>query len=384
MSEKASSSSSDEDAFLLRYLPGKSPEVVFLRREIAKLNSHAGISLVSSVLVLGESGSGKGHVSRVLAGHRRYLKIGGTREDPGIEAGLGAFLTDFQSVLVPAIPESLMESEFFGSKAGAFTDAKKDRLGYLAQGYSDILLDEIGDASVAIQAKLLGVVEDRRFLPIGAGRDEQKDFTARLIAATNRDLEQLIRLGRFREDFYWRLIEHPIHVPALRDQPENIPALCERIIEDLHGSMAGADIPQAPELNPEDINWASSYKWPGNVRQLKHALRLWLLEGANTRLRDVVNLVDSLSRTSSDGNSALTDLIAASLDTCLENGTSAANTLGDFLKPFTRTVEQAVCGWYRDRQKDLDDATLLRLFPGMELTSLKAKLSQWKTRGASK
>jgi sigma-54-specific transcriptional regulator len=291
----------------LTFLPGTSPAVVSLRREIAKLNSHPGTSLVGFILVRGESGSGKGYVSRVLAGHRRYLKISETKENPGIEAGLGAFLGDFQSVLLPALPEALIESELFGYKAGAFTDAKKDRVGYLAQGYSDVLLDEIGDASVALQAKLLGVLEDRRFLPIGAGRNEQEDLTARLIAATNRDLEHLIRLDRFREDLYWRLIEHPIHVPALREQPENIHALCKRIIAELHGSMSGADVPQKPELRPDDIDWATSYEWPGNVRQLKHALRMWLLEGATTRLRDVVNAIDSLNKSDSSGNSVLTD-----------------------------------------------------------------------------
>jgi len=131
------------------------------------------MSLVHLILVRGESGTGKGHVSRTIAAHRQWLKFKDTDQYPGIEAPMGAYLNEYQSILLPALPEMLIESELFGHKRGAFTGADKDREGLLAQDFSDILLDEIGDAGSALQGKLLGVLEDRTFLPLGAKKDDR-------------------------------------------------------------------------------------------------------------------------------------------------------------------------------------------------------------------
>lgn len=369
-----------EDEFLLRHLPGSSSAMRRLRQEISVLNSHRGSSLVHLILLRGESGVGKGYVARALAAHRRWLKIKDTDEYAGPDVGINPYLTGFQSILLPALPESLIESELFGHKKGAFTGADKARDGLLKQDYSDILLDEIGDASPVLQGKLLGVLEDRHFLPLGAAKDDRAQVTARLLAATNKHLEQLIKNGSFREDLYWRIIEHQLRVPALREQPENIPALCANILTELTADMAGLEVPEDPRLMPADLTWASSYAWPGNVRQLKHALRLWLLDRTTTPLADIVVRTNALRpRNLDDTNIEAT--VRAYLNECLENATSAADTLDDLQRTYERRVQHAVCMWYREQRNNLAGDALQSLFPGMKLASIKVKLSQWKSRG---
>ena len=368
-----------EDEFLLRHLPGNSAAMRQLRESVSVLNSHRGTGLVNLVLIRGGSGVGKGYVARVLAAHRQWQKIRESDRDPGMDAGMKPYLTEFQSVLLPALPEGLVESELFGHMKGSFSGALKDRKGYLAQNYSDILLDEIGDASAPLQAKLLGVLEDRQSLPIGAEKDEEVEVSARLLAATNKNIEDLVRQGKFREDLYWRLIEHPIIVPTLREQSENIPNLCDNIIAELCRNMAGLDVSDKAKLSIGDLTWAGAYEWPGNVRQLKHALRLWLLDHMKTSLREIVERTQVLTIGSAVENRGVEDWVRAHLDECLDSDGSVGS-LSDLGQAFTRQFETAVYNWYRDHQGELTDDVLQRLFPRMKLSSLKTKLSQWKGR----
>ena len=373
----------DDDEFLRRYLPGSSPGMRRLRQAIALLNSHRGTSLVNLVLILGESGVGKGYVARVLAAHRRWLKLKDTSDYAGIDVGINPYLDEFQSILLPALPETLVESELFGHKQGAFTGAQKSRKGYLMQDYDDILLDEIGDASSVLQGKLLGVLEDRHFLPLGADKDDQVQVSARLLTATNKDLEQLIHRGEFRQDLYWRLLEHPLYVPPLREQPENIPDLCENIIADLCRTMSGLDVPENPQLSTDDLTWARSYAWPGNVRQLKHALRLWLLDQMIVPLANIVGYTE-VNRPPIPSERGLEVSVHSYLDECLTTGREAGKTLKEFRQTFVRRFEQAVYSWYKDHHANLPDDVLQRLFPGMKLSSLRGKFSQWKGRGGNR
>lgn len=378
-SELASAATAHEDEFLERHLPGSSPAMQSLRHDISVLNAHRGTSLVHLILIRGESGTGKGHVARTLAAHRQWLKIKDTDEYPGLEVGVNAYLNGYQSILLPALPETLIESELFGHKKGAFTGADKARDGLLKQDYADILLDEIGDASAILQGKLLGVLEDRTFLPLGAEKDDRTAVTARLLAATNKNLEELIRTGAFREDLYWRLIEHQLHVPALREQPENIAALCKNITNELTNDMTGLDVPENPALTPEDKAWATTYEWPGNIRQLKHALRLWLLDRTSTPLASIVGKANPLGP-STPSDTSIEATVRDYLDECLATGTSAANNLDDLQKSFNKRIQASVCAWYKDR-RDLSDEVLQQLFPNMKPTSIRGKLSQWKGRG---
>ncbi|HEX7939257.1 MAG TPA: sigma-54 dependent transcriptional regulator [Gemmatimonadaceae bacterium] len=203
----------------------------------------------STVLLQGESGTGK----VVLA---RYIHELSTRAD-------GPFL----SINCGALPESLLESELFGHVRGSFTGAVKDKTGlFLASQNGSFFLDEIGETTPATQVKLLRALQHREVIPVG-GTDAIPVDT-RLIAATNRDLEDDIKTGRFRSDLYYRLNVIAIHLPPLRQRREDIPILAEHF---LHRS--GQAQGQPPKrLSSEALAALQEYQWPGNVRELENAL----------------------------------------------------------------------------------------------------------------
>ena len=203
----------------------------------------------STVLLTGETGTGKELVARAI--HARSAQ----RAMPLIKVNCAA------------IPETLLESELFGHIRGAFTGAtftKKGRFA-LAEG-GTIFLDEIGTISLAVQAKLLRVLQDREFEPLGAERTQKVDV--RVIAATNRDLRQLVSEGKFLEDLFYRLNVIPIEMPPLRDRRDDIPLLVQhfvaRFAERTGKSIEGVDDKAMTEL--------SRYEWPGNVRELENTI----------------------------------------------------------------------------------------------------------------
>ncbi|MDB5351225.1 MAG: Transcriptional regulator [Planctomycetota bacterium] len=199
-----------------------------------------------SVLITGESGTGKELVARAL---HRY----GTRR-------LGPFVP----VCLPALSPSLIEAELFGHVKGAFTGATGERKGVfeLAHG-GTVLLDEIGDATLSLQVKLLRAIEHREVTPVGDARPRPIDL--RVVAATHRPLPALVASGAFREDLYFRLAAFPIQVPPLRDRAEDIPALASHF---LRKCRSGGDQYLAPEI----LAALRSRPWPGNVRELRHAV----------------------------------------------------------------------------------------------------------------
>jgi sigma-54 specific flagellar transcriptional regulator A len=201
------------------------------------------------VLVLGESGTGK----EVLARNIHYAS--------SYRAG------SFVPINCGAIPENLLESELFGHEKGAFTGAVTARRGRfeLADG-GTIFLDEIGDMPLPMQVKLLRVLQEKVFERVGSSKSTVTD--ARIIAATHRDLELLIREGRFREDLYYRLNVFPIVVPPLRERVPDIPLLIHEIIERI--SHEGA---ATIELTDEAIHCLQRYSWPGNIRELANLIQ---------------------------------------------------------------------------------------------------------------
>jgi transcriptional regulator with GAF, ATPase, and Fis domain len=216
----------------------------------------------STVLITGETGTGKELVARAV--HNRSAQ----RDMP------------FIKVNCAAIPEALMESELFGHVRGAFTGAAGSKKGKfaLANGGS-ILLDEIATMSAALQAKLLRVLQEREIDPLGAERTECVDV--RVIAATNRDLRQLMEEGQFQEDLYYRLHVIPIVVPALRDRAEDIPMLVEYFCHK-HATRNGKSIEAVDD---------GVLSWPGNVRELENAIeRAVILTTGSTISRDAVTL----------------------------------------------------------------------------------------------
>ena len=201
------------------------------------------------VLIMGETGTGKELIARAL--HK--LSLHGKRA--------------LVKVNCAALPGELIESELFGREKGAFTGATTTQLGRfeLAKG-STFFLDEIGELPLELQAKLLRVLESGEFERLGSSHTLHSD--ARIIAATNRVLEEEVRKGRFREDLWYRMKVFPITVPPLRERPEDIPLLVKWFVDQLKGKMGK----HASKISKRTMQMLQSYPWPGNVRELKHAV----------------------------------------------------------------------------------------------------------------
>ncbi len=245
----------DENLRLRQKLPARGrpeDELVAVSRkmaEIADLVQRIG-PVTAPVLLTGESGTGKEVVARAI--HRAYS--GGDFDS-----------RPFVSVNCPAVPEQLLESELFGYRKGAFTGAEKDfkgRVG-LADG-GTLFFDEIGDLPASIQPKLLRVLETRMIEPLGSGLSRKVDI--RIVCATNRGLDDLVREGRFRLDLLYRINTFTIALPPLRDRPEDIPVLAgdflTRFARDLRKDLGGFD--------SEVLDIFASYAWPGNIRELRN------------------------------------------------------------------------------------------------------------------
>ncbi|HRV09669.1 MAG TPA: sigma-54 dependent transcriptional regulator, partial [Acidobacteriota bacterium] len=201
------------------------------------------------VLIYGENGTGKELVARLL--HLQSPR----RHQPFVEVNCAA------------IPEDLIEAELFGSVKGAFTGATETRKGKfeLADG-GTLLLDEVGDMSLKTQAKVLRVLEEQRFSPVGS--QEVVEVDARIIAATNQNLDRKIEEGSFREDLYYRLAVIPFEVPPLRDRTEDIPPL----VEYFTGLFCRRYGRQSKHFDQDAMECLQRYQWPGNVRELKNLI----------------------------------------------------------------------------------------------------------------
>jgi len=225
-------------------LTGRDPKMI----AVFKLIGQAAATR-ATVLIRGESGTGKELVARAIHSNST------TAAEP------------FVPVNCAALPTTLLESELFGHTRGAFTGAVNSRKGRFAlAGRGTIFLDEIGDTSPEFQTRLLRVIQDREYEPLGAERSERTD--ARVIAATHRDLEAMIDDGTFREDLYYRLRVVEVVLPPLRDRRDDIPQLAEELVTRF-STAAGAT---RPVLARETIARLLEYDWPGNVRELENCL----------------------------------------------------------------------------------------------------------------
>jgi transcriptional regulator with GAF, ATPase, and Fis domain len=227
----------------------------------------------STVLITGETGTGKELVARAVHDRSAQMNL------------------PFIKVNCAAIPETLLESELFGHVKGAFTDATGPRKGkFSLANRGSIFLDEIGTMKTGLQAKLLRVLQEREIEPLGAERTEQLDV--RVIAATNRNLRQLVDEGRFQEDLFYRLHVIPIVVPALRERVEDIPLLVEYFV-DKHATRNGRSI---VALEEGVVSSLQQYHWPGNVRELENTIeRAVVLTAGSTITVDAVTLEPTLT-----------------------------------------------------------------------------------------
>jgi DNA-binding NtrC family response regulator len=221
-----------------------------------------------TVLLVGETGTGKERIARCI----HYQ---GPRQE-------GRFV----AVNCGALSEGLLESELFGHKKGAFTGATEDKEGlFEAADQGTLFLDEVGETSPALQVKLLRVLQEGEFTRVG--ETQPRRTQARVVAATNRDLEAEVREGRFREDLYYRLSVFPIHLPPLRARREDIPLLAAHFAEK-HAAALGRP---APAFSPEALEILTAYSWPGNVRELENEIEraLVLLPAGGTISLEVLS-----------------------------------------------------------------------------------------------
>jgi two-component system, NtrC family, response regulator HydG len=265
----------------------------------------------STVLVTGESGTGKEVVARAIhaASPRRY--------NPMVVVNCGA------------LPEGILESELFGHEAGSFTGARARHKGKFesAEG-GTVFLDEIGEVSPKVQVELLRVLEEKVVTRLGGTAPVPVDF--RVISATNRDLQGAIREGRFREDLYWRLNVVHVHIPPLRERPEDVPVLAEHFLARFARSMSRKPM----RFSPEALDALASYPWPGNVRELQNAIERAVVVGGGdvVRAEDLPLRVTRSPEAAGPGPGSLAEAerahVASVLDASGWNITRAARILG--------------------------------------------------------
>jgi len=289
---------------------GGSPRMQAVYKSVAKV-----APADSTVLIAGESGSGKELVARAI--HRNSSRAG----------------KPFVAINCATLTESLLESELFGHERGSFTGAITQKKGKLEEASGgSVFLDEIGELAPSLQAKLLRVLQERQFERVGGTRTIKVDI--RLIAATNRELKQEIELGTFRRDLYYRLNVVSILMPALRERREDIPALVNHFI-DKHGNKSRRRIVGCSE---EALDCMKAYDWPGNVRELENAIERAIVMGSSEKIlcEDLPESVAQIERTDGVSGARFLDtirevkkqLVVKAMEQTANNYVEAAKLLG--------------------------------------------------------
>lgn len=310
-------------------LIGRSRAMARVYRELAKM-----ASTPVTVLIRGETGTGKELIARALYqhGHRAHKP--------------------FIAVNCAAIPDQLLESELFGHEKGAFTGAVSTRIGRFEQAHhATLFLDEIGDMDMTLQAKLLRVLQERRIQRVGGREDIPVDV--RFIAATHRNLEEMIRRGEFREDLYYRLNVATIALPPLRERADDVPLLVDyflaRYAEDFGQDKAS--------IAPQAVAFMEKQPWPGNVRQLQNILRKALLKRRGYTITE-----DDLRELLMESSAALAE--------------GAAESFAEVTrKVLQRAMDGEIQGAYAEMQRLMEQELL---GAAIELSSgNKAKAARW-------
>ena len=293
---------------------GESP----VMREAKDLLTKFARSPASTVLITGESGTGKDLAARAVHGES--------------DRANGPFM----NITCSALPATLLESELFGYERGAFTDAKQQKKGLLEQANSGtVFLDEIGTMDPALQAKLLRFLEDRTFRRVGGTKDIHPDV--RVIAATNRNLPEAVRRGEFRDDLYYRLTVLHVHLPPLRERDGDVPLLTKFLIDNFNREFHK----QVRGISQSALSTLEAYPWPGNVRELRNAVEraVLLSEEDVLRAEDFRTVTDNSVESGPHGTYKLPpggvdlqelerDLVIQALKRTRGNQTRAAALLG--------------------------------------------------------
>jgi DNA-binding NtrC family response regulator len=302
-------------------LVGRSAPMLEMYKHIARAADSP-----SPVLLVGESGTGKELVARAIHANSTRAK------EPFVPINCGA------------VVETLLESELFGHVRGAFTGAVADHPGIFVQaGHGTVLLDEIGETTPAVQVRLLRVLEEGEVRPVGGSRS--RPLHARVIAATNVDLERAIADGRFRQDLYYRLSVLVIRIPPLRDRRTDVPLLINHFLEEACGKAGRRKL-----LAPDALDALMRYSWPGNVRELRNMMERLVMFGTGTLIEaaDLPESVTAMRASPSDGPFAdlpsLDELERRYLEHVLAavggNRTRAAEVLGIDRRTLYRMAER--------------------------------------------
>ena len=248
---------------------GESPAMVSIKRLLRKVAA----SPATTVLLTGESGTGKDLAAKVI--HYNSDRAGGP----------------FMNVTCSALTETLLESELFGHEQGAFTDAKKRKQGLFELAHQGtVYLDEVGEIPQSLQVKLLRFLEERSFRRVGGTSDLTVDV--RIVAATNRNLDQAVEAGQFREDLYYRLSVMPVRMPPMRERGADVLLLAQHYVDRFNREFRR----EVQRIEPEAAERLSAQRWPGNVRELKNAVEraMLLAEGQTLSAEDFLILAPSM------------------------------------------------------------------------------------------
>lgn len=298
-----------------------------LKDKIRRLNAQA--NEVRSVLLLGETGVGKTYMAKVVAMHRCWLTAAFTKSESKrwtakeisdlqqfyiLSRGSGILESagePFRELNIPTLEGPLAASQLFGHEKGAFTGADGAHRGFLGlDEVNDILLDEIGYASLEMQRSLLQVLQSGKFFRLKS--TSPQPAKARILAATNQDLDKLVDQGKFQEDLWWRLTDHVLYIPPLRERQESIESLSNEFLSRLNRTyFAKSD---GLYLSRADFRWASAYHWPGNVRELEKTVGRWFFYRGSRSLQevhqDVLRFVPKLGASAMASQCVSTDDVA--------------------------------------------------------------------------
>lgn len=377
-----STAKEQSDGFLEVHLPGASPAMRQLRSDIIRLNRWHRLAAgrVHCTLITGETGTGKGRLAKLIVQHNEWDAQGG--DDVPTAAALASAAANLAPVLLTAVPDQLAESELFGHVAGSFTDAKKDRKGVFGDdNIQNVLLDEIGDCSLALQGKLLQVIEDGSFRRLGDAPSNVLKAHARVVLATRHDPAALVAAGRLREDLFWRIIPFRLRLPSLRERTDEIQWLINKMVNEhtsgLH--LRALQLPDDPMtlIRPGDVEFAERYQWPGNLRQLSDVLLSFLITAGELKLEEVV------ARTMHSDAPAVEKLtlraeIESRLRGVLDGKRPPYGKIGALWKQLRAEVGAALYDVYRAGTVTAED--FCRIFADQDIKDIRSQLSRYRAR----
>jgi DNA-binding NtrC family response regulator len=426
-----------EDDFLMHVFPGASQWAKDFRQQIWQLNNYCRLhkGAIGCVLLTGESGVGKNYTGRAISAHSQWLTLTDDERRATFYDKAGrivlppASLVDrllfkehlpqrgakiqrvprLATVLGPQLVDDLAASELFGHRQHSFTGAAEHHPGVFGDtAVDDVLLDEIGDLSLKVQAKLLQFIETRTFRPVGGLAAHEATSEHRLLLATNRPLEHWVAMGHFREDFYWRIQGYRIDIPPLRNRRDSMPDLVRSMLASVNQTHRG-DQQARPSLDPDedeysllpredwptshphastwvtvltddDLQWCHDYDWPGNVRELRQRLEQYVFHNGRRRIRDVMPPqrpfhVQSSQQTNVQGiESIIGSAVHRHLDDILQGRAHAAGQPKALLGHFQLMVKNAVYQFKNDRR--LNKEQLLALFP--DARDAESTIGRWR------